>query len=612
MSPLYSLQKFRRSSSKARALSILLLILVLFFWTWGKWVDPLIDFGRELYIAWQISEGKHLYKDLASFNGPMSSYFNAFLFTVFGPGLNVIIFSNLIIFILITFLLYRLSKSISDARTAGIACLVFVATLGFSHMGPVANFNFITPYSHEITHGLFLALASLAFAVRFLQTRRRIFPALAGLFLGLLFLTKLEIFAAAVMSVALGLGIFFTLTPVPASDRIRGALTFTAAVLAPVVVAAALLAAKIGFFEALDGIFSPIKYSLNSQVIQNPYYLWCTGFGRIEDNLITMMTGSARFLALVVAFVLFDFAISQSTGLRRLLLVILFGTVEIALLSFLVRNPFIVQQTTRCLPLLMAGAFTCSALYGWKNRPIAASFQKAIACTIVTLFSLLLLSKIFLNARTYHYGFALSAPALIVVVILLFQWIPSLLPRVGAKGAIFKLGSLSVVGVVVFLHLYTTSNWNGIKNVSIASGKDAFYASQIGDAINQTLVVVNQYIPRDKTLVVLPEGVMLNYLSRRASSIPYVNFMPIELLVFGEISILETLKNNPPDFIFLVHRDTSIYGVRFFGRDYGQSMFSWVKQNYEPIGQYGATPLESNNFGIQFLRRRHADGAATG
>lgn len=592
-------------SSNAIKLSIVFVIFVLFFWTWGKWIEPLIDFGRELYIPWQISEGKHLYRDLASFNGPISPYFNAFLFKVFGPGLNIIIFSNLIIFMLITFLLYKLSKSISDARTAAIACLVFVATLGFSQLGHVANFNFITPYSHEITHGLFLALASLAFTGQFLKTKKSVFLTVAGICIGLLFLTKFEIFAAGVVSVVLGLGIFFILTPAPARDRVRGASTFIVAVLAPIVIVAVLLGARIGLFEALDGIFSPVKYSSNSQVVQSPYYQWCTGFDRIGDNLIAMIAGLLRFLVLVVALGLFDLAISKSTELKRKrLLFVLFGTVQIALVLLLIRIPSIVQVTTRCLPLLMAGTFIFSALYCWKHRYVQASYQKAIGCMILTLFSLLLLSKILLHARTYHYGFVLSAPALVMVVILLFHWIPSLLPRVGARGSIFKLGSLPVLGVVIFLHLHTTSNWNSTKKVLTRSGKEAFYASKVGEAVNQTLIVVEQHIPKDKTFVVLPEGVMLNYLSRRASSIPHVTFMPVELLLFGESSILETLKKNPPDFIFLVHKDTSIYGPRFFGRDYGQSIFSWVKQNYEKIGQYGATPLESDKFGIQFLRRK--------
>jgi hypothetical protein len=46
-------------------------------WTWRKWPDILVDFGRELYIPWQLVSGKVLYVDIAYFNGPLSPYLNA-------------------------------------------------------------------------------------------------------------------------------------------------------------------------------------------------------------------------------------------------------------------------------------------------------------------------------------------------------------------------------------------------------------------------------------------------------------------------------------------------------------------------------------------------------
>ena len=31
-------------------------------WTWGAWPDPLVDFGREAYVAWRLAEGDALAK----------------------------------------------------------------------------------------------------------------------------------------------------------------------------------------------------------------------------------------------------------------------------------------------------------------------------------------------------------------------------------------------------------------------------------------------------------------------------------------------------------------------------------------------------------------------
>ena len=93
------------------------------------------------------------------------------------------------------------------------------------------------------------------------------------------------------------------------------------------------------------------------------------------------------------------------------------------------------------------------------------------------------------------------------------------------------------------------------------------------------------------TLVVLPEGAIINYLTRHINPTPHLNFLPPELAIFGEREILADLKAHPPDFIALVHRDTAEYGVPLFGTDYGQSLFEWVLNRYDRVVQVGAEPL---------------------
>ena len=130
---------------------------------------------------------------------------------------------------------------------------------------------------------------------------------------------------------------------------------------------------------------------------------------------------------------------------------------------------------------------------------------------------------------------------------------------------------------------------------------DNFRADARGDAVNTILDEIGRHVPSDATLAVLPEGVMINYLSRLNSPTPYINFMPPEMIVFGESNILAAFQDNPPDFVVLVHKDTSEYGPRFFGRDYGQQLFNWIRDNYRPVSLVGATPFQTDDFGILLL-----------
>src|SRR3989304_1843952 len=75
--------------------------------TWMKLCDPIVDFGRELYIPWRITEGDGLYRDIAYFNGPLSPYVNALWFMLFGVSLRTLVIANLCILAATLWLVYR-------------------------------------------------------------------------------------------------------------------------------------------------------------------------------------------------------------------------------------------------------------------------------------------------------------------------------------------------------------------------------------------------------------------------------------------------------------------------------------------------------------------------
>src|SRR5262245_12190700 len=62
--------------------------------TWRTWPDPLIDFGREIYLAWRVSAGDTLYAEVMHYNGPLSVYLNALVFRIFGPGVLTLALAN--------------------------------------------------------------------------------------------------------------------------------------------------------------------------------------------------------------------------------------------------------------------------------------------------------------------------------------------------------------------------------------------------------------------------------------------------------------------------------------------------------------------------------------
>ena len=165
---------------------------VLARWTWDAWPDPLVDFGRELYVPWRLSTGEVLGRDVAWFSGPLSQHVNAFLFRAAGVSLSTLVGANLLVLALLTGLWWSLLRGLAGTLAATAAALVLLCVFGFAQLVGIGNYNFVTPYSHEVTHGMLLASAALCCLRRFDARRDAFSLAAAGLALGLCFLTKVE------------------------------------------------------------------------------------------------------------------------------------------------------------------------------------------------------------------------------------------------------------------------------------------------------------------------------------------------------------------------------------------------------------------------------------
>lgn len=164
---------------------IFVLIVVLFIaltvWSWRKWPDILVDFGQQLYIPWQLASGRHIYTDLAFLHGPFSQYFNALWFYSFGTSLTVIIFINLCILAYTTAVIYKTIRLFADQLTAAACAVIFLSVFGFAQYVGIGNYNWITPYSPEATHGVALIATFILLWSRFVTNHGRLSGALAAL-----------------------------------------------------------------------------------------------------------------------------------------------------------------------------------------------------------------------------------------------------------------------------------------------------------------------------------------------------------------------------------------------------------------------------------------------
>ena len=564
--------------------------------TWRMWPDPLVDFGNQLYLPWRISLGDVLYKDVRYLTGgPLSQYYHGLLFKIFGPSLSVLIFSNLAMLAGVLLVLYRRFAANSNPATATMICAGILLVFAFNQYSNIGNYNFVTPYCHEVWHGLVLSSAAICLLTPSLNAKLRGRDLLAGSCAGLVFMTKPEVFAA--LGITFVACFIFHWTNAGLGQAIRRGCTWIAGALLPL----GLFLICFHRVEDWPGSVRSVCYAwvplLGSPVSQQPFYRWCLGLD-VPLYHLRLMVLHVSTVCSVVAICAFWFRRLLNTSARRILTVGLIG-----LLAALAAGIDWVD-CGRSLPFL-ALALCVASLTQLKSIE-----SKNLFPFLWGVFALGLLAKLGFYSRIWHYGFALAMPAFAGAIFLLVWSLPAWLEKYGvnSKGMRLAMGLFLMIGL---LRLFVQSEQvYRTKTVPIANGNDQFMAfnartEPAGPAVQTALAWLQANTPSNATVSVLPEGVMLNYLSRRKTPAHYLVWNPAELAAFGQRNMTDDFENARPEYVVLIHRDAAEYGAKFFGQEekFGLELMRWIEKNYQPVLLIGNEPLKNSLFGIKILKR---------
>ena len=94
-----------------QSLSIIFAFLIVLFAFFGHNQGSfLTDIGREVYLPWQMLEGKVLYKDLFNVYGPLGYQINALAYWLFGTSTNTLYFMGFLNSTIISFCTYLIIR----------------------------------------------------------------------------------------------------------------------------------------------------------------------------------------------------------------------------------------------------------------------------------------------------------------------------------------------------------------------------------------------------------------------------------------------------------------------------------------------------------------------
>jgi hypothetical protein len=569
--------------------------------SWGKWPDVLVDFGHELYAPWQIAGGKLLGRDIAwGASGPLSPYWNALLFRVFGTGLWTLVGFNLLVLAALTAMMHRLLRDIGDACSATLASFAFLVLFGFNQYVGIGNYNYVTPYSHGATHGMALSILSLGLLYRYARTGSFLALGGASAVVGLVFLAKPELVVACAAAFALVL-LVLARDAKPGRERWKVVAVGLVPALLPTTVAFLLLCFRAPASDAWRTAIMPWG-EVGSPLVKTPFYLQGMGLDEPVENLARMAEGVATWAAAVAALVVLDLLVPR----RPLSILAAAGAAAVAGYggwAFL--SPVDWLEIARPLPAVVLGALGWLAIRVLRTRPCKPA---ALLHLGLTAFAGVLLLKMALNARLYHYGFILAMPGTVLAI----TWIAGSLPRAvrqrGGSGWVVRATAIAAVAVLSLAYVRISSRIYERKTVAVGTGRDAFLADGRGLFVNAALQRLAAASTRQDTLAVIPEGVMINYLARRETPSPYLTYLPDAMARWGEGPLLRSLEANPPAFLLVVHRDATEHGASLFGKDYGLEMLAWMRGRYEVDGRIGGSPFAQDGYGMLLfrLRKEHA------
>jgi hypothetical protein len=575
-------------------LSVTLLFVFLLTQTWLRWSDPLIDFPRDLYYAWRMSQGDLLYQQLANWYGPLAQLLDAAGFRLFGVGIDTIVWMNIALTVAVLLLLRAILRGIGNRLAVWLGSVAFLVVFAFGHSLATANYNFITPYVAQTTYSFLGLLLVLWGLVRHAGDGRRLWLGIAGLGFAVAYLDKPE----AVLAAGGALGVYFATQALRTARSGRGDWSWLARSVGwlaggffvlwlPVL---AYFSCRGGLaygfhatnYVAITILDSKFRYAL----LGNPMMQVLGGFDKPGENFLRELRAGTTAVLLGGMLAVAAKFCGQSS--RR------FGRCVWAGLMLAVAGQ-------ACLLLVGHGADVGAALvlpvwgaaFWLVGRNLWSAWRREscppemLGRAVVGVASGLMLARIFLHGSFGDYGFFMMPLAALFGIQVMATAVSDM--RTSSR-QLHWLGPVAVALVVLLdcailgrasLDVYAH------KTYEVGRDRDRLYAfppkvQPYGWLLNTMVRTFREQTPQAPTLLALPEGIAVNYHLRVPSPLAEVEFQPLSLHYMDLPAVLDELQAHPPAAVFLFHREMSEYGIKYFGATAasGRDLLEWLNQRY--------------------------------
>lgn len=530
-------------------LILLFLFLINVFIFQNKMTALYIDFGKEIYLSKAIAQGGVLFKDVLAIFGPFAYLFNALVVKLSGAKLNTFYVVGSFNAFLIICAIYALSREfLSKLTSFAIAFFVLYYCCFVPHV-----MNFVTPYSYGMVYGLCATLYSALFFVKYLKSEKNVFLYSASFLCGLAAVNKYEFILPFLIIV-----LFLLLKN---RDYLKVLKAFAFFLIMPVFCVALLFIQGLTLTEFLNYLDIWFKFA-NSSSMKNYY------------------TGTFYFSVQYFVIALKSFV---------------FSAVFLTVIYMMIKGIDIIAKNKKALSIsLYVLAFTLFALSGYVYSKIFTyfvfcsaamavfvlavfkikEFNKNLPLFFVCIFSLAVGLKSFFFVQINQYGRYFLPLLVISLIILLKEYYFKNTKEIYIKTVVFFL---LLLGTVSF-----AGNLNTLRylNTKISTPYGTVYKDEASAKVFNTILdTVNKLTAPDDTVVVLQEGLLINFLSGRKAD-KYNYLIPSLLNLYGEDKVVNQYMSSSPEMFIIL---TSPNDKALICNGWGYKICGFINKNYRLV-----------------------------
>ena len=571
---------------------LFLLTLILFIIFYGNTM-LFSDSSRELYIPMMMNKNAVLYKDIFNVYGPLGYQLNAFLIEVFGKSLRTFYIAGFLNSFLILIGLFHILKIFIKNHSILILSILFSITTVCIYS--VSQTNYIFPYSYSMVYALNAFIWALVCLLYFLKNNKNLMIYMSFFLYGTSIAFKYEF-----------IPFIFILTSVLIYKKINlktVSLCILSLLIIPIISLSDLILRGATINDIIEAL-SYMKMLTKAQSVKVLYtYLgFIPSLTGIKTILLNFIIASSFYLLLGLSFLL-SIKFIKNLSLKTNKIISVFSTI-LFLCIFCQITLTIIKNMTESNSFyfnwigifnLLLFIFMSIKLYKkHKNdclSDIEISFYTLYCSTILCSYKCLF-NISFNSYGTYYF------PLLFICFILYFY--------------IYKIkdkkSALTILTILIFLtgSLYCFSNVEKTRIVYHNFGPKYdtnFFKTEKEqiEPISNTINYIKSHTKKEDTILVLPEGSALNFLTDRKSHNKYYYLIPPNIEIFGEDNIVKDLEKNLPEYIIIQPLSYINFNETFFCESFGIKICNLIPKYYKKPIVFG------NNFWIAIYERKDND-----